>query len=156
MNSPTFTSPAGLELRNQGRTVLAVPPVGRYRAYNTSAGLRIRSFDTFDSRLIPGTEANLTNPFFSPDGAWIGYWGGNGRLMKIPVAGRSSVVLCQAGNPSGASWSADGAILFGQPESIAVSIGFDRPSALVTIGTRRRPAHRWPSRGSRRASCRPT
>jgi serine/threonine-protein kinase len=103
--------------RSTGRSVMAVSPDGRSFVYNTAEGLYIRSMDALEARLVPGTEAPLVNPFFSPDGRSIGYF--DGRLMRIPVAGGAPVVICPvAATVFGASWGTDNDILFAQPGGI--------------------------------------
>ena len=52
-------------------------------------------------------------PFFSPDGQWIGFWQNN-QLKKVSVSGGAAVTLCDAQNPWGASWGLDDMILYGQ------------------------------------------
>ena len=75
--------------------------------------------DTLDARLIPGTEENLTNPFFSPDGRSVGFWSSaDAQLKRIPLGGGAPVPLGMATNPHGASWTVDGTIIFGQPEGV--------------------------------------
>src|SRR6185503_6121229 len=114
-----YVLPDDQAFRNTGRPVVAVAPNGRHFVYNTSGGLYLRSMDTFASRLIPGTEASLTNPFFSPDGQWVAFFSGSdSQLKKIPIAGGTPVVICAATNPFDASWEADDTILFGQPEGV--------------------------------------
>ena len=34
----------------------------------------MRSVDELTAKLIAGTEGSTGNPFFSPDGKWIGYF----------------------------------------------------------------------------------
>ena len=52
---------------------LAVSPDGRQFIYGANKGLYLRSIDELDARLIPETEGSV-EPFFSPDGKWVGYW----------------------------------------------------------------------------------
>ena len=52
---------------------LAVSPDGSQFVYGTTEGLYLRSVDALDARLIPGTDKDSVQPFFSPDGQWIGY-----------------------------------------------------------------------------------
>jgi len=66
--------------------------------------------------LLSGTE-NGRDPFFSPDGKWIGFFA-DGEMKKISVQGGAPVVLCDAPNPHGASWGEDGNI-------VMASWGFD-------------------------------
>jgi eukaryotic-like serine/threonine-protein kinase len=56
--------------------------------------------------VLEGTEG-ARDPFFSPDGQWIAFQG-NGKLSKIPATGGPPVVLCNAGDSHGGTWSTDG------------------------------------------------
>ena len=58
--------------------------------------------------LLSGTE-NGRDPFFSPDGQWIGFFA-DGKMKKISVQGGAPVVLCDAPDARGASWGEDGNI----------------------------------------------
>jgi serine/threonine protein kinase/Tol biopolymer transport system component len=60
---------------------------------------------------IEGTEDG-TAPFFSPDGAWLGFIA-NGKLMKVPTAGGRPFALADQQGAGGAAWGADGRIVFG-------------------------------------------
>ena len=53
---------------------LAVSPDGKQFVYSTTKGLYLRSVDELAAKLIAGTEGNTQQPFFSPDGKWIGYF----------------------------------------------------------------------------------
>ena len=58
-----------------------------------------------------GTEGAL-NPFFSPDGQWVGFWTA-GQLQKVAVTGGAPVTLCEADRQVyGASWASDDTIFF--------------------------------------------
>ena len=50
-------------------------------------------------------------PFFSPDGQWLGFFGG-GKLKKIAVTGGAPVTLADAPIARGGSWAEDGTIVF--------------------------------------------
>ena len=107
--------PAGT--RSQTTSVMAFSRDGRQVVFNTSAGLYLRSMDALGARLVPGTEARLANPFFSPDGESIGFFQ-EGQLKRIAVGGGPPVVIGPAENPFGATWEADGTILVGQATGI--------------------------------------
>ena len=66
---------------------------------------------------IRGTEGTRSdagrNPFFSPDGQWVGFWAGD-KLKKVSISGGAPVTLCDAENPYGASWGPEDKIVFGQ------------------------------------------
>jgi serine/threonine protein kinase len=70
--------------------------------------LATRLLEEPESHILPGTE-NASEPFFSPDGQWIGF-GANGRLEKISIRGGSPVTLATAPSLFGASWGNDGFI----------------------------------------------
>ena len=129
-----FELPRSQTLRNVGRAVVAFSRDGRHYAYNAANGVYLRPLDALESRLIPGTEAPLINPFFSPDGDWIAYWSPNGRvLQKMSIRGGAPVALATSGPLLGASWGRDGNILFGQADSIQrVSADGGTPSAVIT------------------------
>ncbi len=53
-------------------------------------------------------------PFFSPDGAWIGFWDGNeAKLKKVPLEGGLAVTICDLPNVARAraTWGDDGSIV---------------------------------------------
>ena len=47
--------------------------------------LFLRPLDRLEATPIPGTEG-AQNPFFSPDGAWIGFWADR-EIRRVPAAG---------------------------------------------------------------------
>ena len=128
-----FDLPQGQLFRNTGRDVIALSADGRYLAYNTGAGLVLRAMDEIEARPLPGTEGGMANPFFSPDGAWIGYWDIPSRqLRKIRISGGSPVPLAEIDNPTGAAWGTDDFIVFGQPGGIfRVSASGGDPEMLI-------------------------
>jgi serine/threonine-protein kinase len=65
--------PSGLSFRQTGRTVMALSRDGRRLVYNLQDGLHLRDMSALEERVIPGTEASGMNPFFSPDGEWVGF-----------------------------------------------------------------------------------
>lgn len=80
----------------------------------TAAGrsqLFLRAVDRDEPVPIAGTE-DATDPFFSPDGAWIGFFA-RGSLQKVRLDGGLPIVLCAARAGAGATWTADDTIVFG-------------------------------------------
>jgi Tol biopolymer transport system component/DNA-binding winged helix-turn-helix (wHTH) protein len=73
--------------------------------------LAMRRLDQPMVTMLAGTEGAV-DPFFSPDGQWIGFFAGQ-KLKKIPLQGGVVVSLCDttAGLERGASWGEDGAII---------------------------------------------
>src|SRR5262245_14965451 len=109
--------------------------------------LWIRSLRTGAVQKLAGTEyASL--PFWSPDGDYVGFFG-VGKLKTIPASGGVPRTLALAQNGRGASWNADGTILFvAEPNSPILSIP-DKggtPSPVTTLDLPRGDiGHRWPT-----------
>jgi serine/threonine-protein kinase len=101
--------------------------------------------DEAHPRLLPGTEAG-SDPFFSPDGQWIGFFTG-GQLKKTSVRGSAPVALGSARSlPHGASWGEDGYIVAAMGNSVPLSripAGGGAPQPLTRLGPGE-IAHRWP------------
>jgi Tol biopolymer transport system component len=127
--------PTGI-FRNTGRPILALSPNGLHFAYNTPAGIFLRSLDSLTARLIPGTEESLVNPFFSPDGDWLGYHAPGGGLKKIAVAGGVPVTIGSSELPFGATWSKDGNILVAQNTKGIMRVSSDggTPELVMPVG----------------------
>jgi len=126
-----YDFPQGHQFRGGSRAVMALSPDGARFVYNTVRGLYLRSMDQLEARLIPGTEAALNNPFFSPDGQWVGYYQ-DGQLKKVAISGGAPVTIGPATNPFGASWAPDNTILFGQPGGIQrVSANGGKPELII-------------------------
>ncbi len=106
--------PAGTILDTDNKSI-ALSPDGRMLAYagrDASGSLRIwvRRLDSLDAQPLSGTEG-ATYPFWSPDGRNLGFFAG-GKLRKIPATGGTAQTICDAGDGRGASWGADGVIVF--------------------------------------------
>jgi eukaryotic-like serine/threonine-protein kinase len=108
--------PADQVLTRLGRHVLALSPDGNYLVFNSNDELRLRPVNDVDSRPIPGT-TGATEPFFSPESQWIGFWADD-KLQRVSTNGGAPVTLCPAENPFGASWAEDGTVVFGQSDGI--------------------------------------
>ena len=76
--------------------------------------LYLRSFDQVEPRELPGTEGARL-PFFSPDGAWVGFEA-SGKLKKVALAGGSPIAICDVHVMLGASWGPNGDIVVAQRE----------------------------------------
>ncbi len=70
----------------------------------------MRALDEFDATALPGTEG-ARNPFFSPDGEWVGFHAA-GKLRKVAVAGGDPIPIANALEGFGATWGEDDTIVF--------------------------------------------
>ncbi len=95
--------PPGDQFTNTDRHVVALSSDGTHLVYATNQQLYLRAMDQMEATPIGGTEGGARNPFFSPDGQWVGFWA-DGHLRKVSVSGGAAVTLCEASNPYGASW----------------------------------------------------
>jgi serine/threonine-protein kinase len=127
----------------------AISPDGRRlvfpaRGPDGKQRLGTRLLDQAQATLLPGTE-NGSDPFFSPDGQWIGFSAGT-ELKKISVEGGAPVTLGAGFIVPGASWGRDGKIIAalgtGVPLSWIPALGRP-PQPLTRLGFGE-ITHRWP------------
>jgi Tol biopolymer transport system component/DNA-binding winged helix-turn-helix (wHTH) protein len=74
--------------------------------------LYLRRLDSNRLIRLEGAE-NSSGPFWSPDSQHIAFSADGGKLKRMPAVGGSPVVLCDAVDARGGSWSRKGDILFG-------------------------------------------
>jgi serine/threonine-protein kinase len=123
---PTFTS---LALSPDGKTVVFI-------GMTTAHALQLykRTLDQGTAIPLAGT-VGAEQPFFSPDGQWVGFMAGE-KLKKVPLTGGPPLTICdvpRAGGYNslwGASWSTTGKIVF-----VVYSAGTDLMEAPETGGT---------------------
>jgi eukaryotic-like serine/threonine-protein kinase len=74
--------------------------------------LYIKRRDEVIARPLAGTEGG-SGPFFSPDGAWIGFFA-NGEMRKVPSTGGASLKLAESVDPTynSGAWLSDGSIYY--------------------------------------------
>jgi len=103
-----------------------------------------RELGRTDVEPISGTQGAM-NPFFSPNGQWIGFFQ-DSKLKKTPVRGGPVATLCDAGFAFGGSWGPDDSIVF----SASFSAGLSRvpatggkPETLTTLH-KGETGHRFP------------
>ena len=161
------------------RTAVALSPDGRTLVIRgiatevnpgggTQSVLLVRSLDSLTTTAIPTTTGS-ESPFFSPDGAWIGYWDA-GELRRVPVTGSTTYTAITRvpgdANPPlvGASWGDGDVIVFsvgprvwrvpasgGAPELIverrddeySLRLPHVLPGGKIVLLTRLTSAFRW-------------
>ena len=108
--------------------------------------LYVRRLDQLQATLLSGTEG-AQQPFFSPDGQWIGFFS-DGKLKKIAVTGGAAVTLCDAPLSRGGDWGDDGSIVFAVRSRgglSRVSSAGGSPQQLTALDEEAgEVTHRWP------------
>jgi Tol biopolymer transport system component len=131
-------------------TTVAISPDGARLVYPVKNPegkqvLAMRLLNEANQTLLSGTE-NGRDPFFSPEGKWIGFFS-NGKMKKISIQGGAPVILCDAPTARGASWGEDGNILVALTLATTLSrvpaAEGGRPQAVTKMqGSALN--HRWP------------
>ena len=116
-----FQVAPAVELARPGN--FAVSPDGSQLAFfgvgaDGIARLYLRSMDTLNVRPLPGSEipAGVPSPppFWSPDGKFVAFQGGDTKLKKLNVSGGPAQTLCELpGVAVGGSWNREGDIIVG-------------------------------------------
>ncbi len=147
--------PEGLALSTDQVAQIALSDDGRLQVAvvvdeEGKTRLLLRSVDELTPRLVPDTEGAVA-PFFSPDGAWIGFFRERA-LFKIPTVGGAAVRIAaisgQAIQVRGASWGRDGSIYFAPNVShpisrISADGGATEEVTKLDVARDER-THRWP------------
>ncbi len=139
---------ADASLYTTGPSVLLSPDGTRLAFLASGADQKrriyVRSLDQLQATALPDTE-NASDPFFSPDGQWVGFFA-DGKLKKISVQGGAVVTLCDASNDRGGSWGDDGTIVFEPDNQVAlskVSSAGGTPQPLI-LKQSSEATQRWP------------
>jgi eukaryotic-like serine/threonine-protein kinase len=76
--------------------------------------LFVRTLDQLEPTELTGLGDTTRGPFFSPDGAWIGFFDVAGLLKKVAMTGGPAATVCRfdGSGTRGATWSTDGTIIF--------------------------------------------
>ena len=125
---------------------VAISPDGARIVYQTDGEeLYVRAVDQFEGVPLRGAGA-ASNPFLSPDGAWVGFTTGS-TLMKVPTLGGPAVTICEVPGVQlrGASWGTDNTIVFGVRNDTGlfrVSADGGEPELITTPDEGY--SHRWP------------
>ena len=92
---------------------VTISPDGTRLVYLANSQLFIRPMEEMEARPLAGRSAPdgaqaIAEPFFSPDGQWIGFYSReDATLKKIAVTGGAAVTLCKTDSVSGAFWEGD-------------------------------------------------
>jgi len=153
-------APQGMSLEPRGGVAAqaldanapALAPNGSSIAFVATDGsgrtaLFLRAFDGLDQKAIAGTEG-ASLPFWSPDGLFIGFFADR-KLKKVDIRGGRPQTICDAPEPMGAAWNADGMILFApkmRDGLYRVSADGGSPQQVTKLNSQRQEtAHVFPS-----------
>jgi DNA-binding winged helix-turn-helix (wHTH) protein/dipeptidyl aminopeptidase/acylaminoacyl peptidase len=104
----TMVLPPDQHLARLARGAPAISPDGSLVVYAAGGRLYARKLADPVAYPIPGTDLDAAGPFFSGDGAWIGFWSArDSTLKKTRITGGAPVTLTAASNPRGADWLGD-------------------------------------------------
>ena len=122
-HQPVHTSiepPAGFDFFSVADGAPVLSPDGQQVAFLASkkggsftpggGSLYLLRLSTGESAPVAGAQSALF-PFWSPDGKYLGFFS-EGKLKKVPVAGGTVQVLCDAPDGRGGSWNEEGTIIF--------------------------------------------
>ena len=147
-----ITLPAGFTMAQRIHAGIAISRDGRRLAVvafgpSGSDTLVVRDVGRLDWRVLDGT-SDAHYPFFSPDGAWVGFFSGED-LCRVPFEGGPVERLARtSGQHRGADWSVDGTIYFAPTTEgglVRLPPGGGEPAALTELDTARgERTHRWP------------
>ena len=112
--------------------------------------LYLRALNQLDgTKLAEGNSGSTApyQPFFSPDGQWIGYVTA-GEMRKMPVSGGTPLALCKITRSRGASWGDDGNIVFAPTPTSGLfrvpSSGGEAQPLTTLDKSKKEVTHRWP------------
>jgi serine/threonine-protein kinase len=117
-----ITPPESAPLTQLGGRNVMISPDGRRIVYVGEDAKRgrllfVRDIDALEGRAVPGTE-RATDPFFSPDGAWIGFERGTA-LMKVAASGGPPLEIVDAGAQIlGSTWGVDDTVIFARDDGL--------------------------------------
>jgi serine/threonine protein kinase/Tol biopolymer transport system component len=140
--------PPDKQLGGSFAPMVALSPDGAQVAYTagtvSTGQIYLRAMDSSEARPVAGTEGG-GDPFFSPDGQWIGFFAA-GKLKKVSVTGGAALTLCVAPNERGATWGVDDNIILAPSNAgglfkVPAGGGTPQESTKVKPGEN---SHRWP------------
>jgi len=146
----TITLPPGQQLAGlDSGPALALSPDGTHLAYVATQGgtqqIYLRAMDSLEATPVSGTQGAV-EPFFSPDGQWLGFFA-DSKLKRISVSGGAATVLGDAAYPHAASWGGKDVIAFSSDNSPVLQLlaeAGSTPGTLTPLKVKGEFLRRWP------------
>jgi len=143
-----FSADLGPDAVPGGRTTAAISPDGARIVFPVRSAsaimLATRLMDQSKATVLSGTEG-AADPFFSPDGQWIGFFADK-KLKKVSVQGGAAMTLCEVDAGRGAAWGEDGNIILA-PTTVVGLVRVPAAGGAPQILTKPQAGentHRWP------------
>jgi Tol biopolymer transport system component len=125
---------------------VALSPDGSRIAFTSAGRLHVRRMNDVGAVEVEQTQG-ARDPFWSPDGQWIGFFKGTS-VWRVRAGGGEPQALAAARRPSSGSWGTDGTLLytieFGTT-IVAVPAGGGTPRPVRTQRTGLRTHLAWPA-----------
>ncbi|HSU97125.1 MAG TPA: protein kinase, partial [Gemmatimonadaceae bacterium] len=122
---------------------IAFAPDASSLVYAGPSELMLRSMSDLSVHRIPGTTGG-TAPFFSPDGAWIGFIA-EAKLKKVRISGGATVVIADSLETlGGAAWTPDGQIIFTGTNRGLATVSANGGRARIITSPAHGERHMWP------------
>ena len=131
-------------------SVPAISPNGRRVVFAASTEgktqLWVRDLDSPSPWAVAGTDGAF-DPFWSPNNNEVGFFA-NGKLKKVKLGGGPAMILCDALQGRGGSWSRNGVIVFAPNTAEAlyrVPAQGGKPEPVTALDSSEgEVSHRWP------------
>jgi Tol biopolymer transport system component len=138
VNTPPTADPESFAISPDGRRlVFAASSEGKSQLW-------VRTLDSVAAQPLAGTD-EARYPFWSPDGASVGFFA-DGKLKRIDIVSGAQQVLANAEAGFGGTWNRDGAIVFapnGAGPLLKVPADGGKPAAVTRLETVQ-SNHRFP------------
>jgi serine/threonine-protein kinase len=129
-------------------TVAVLSPGGTRLVYMARSRLFTRRLDQSKATELAGTQGAY-NPFFSPDGQWVGFFA-NAAVIKVSIEGVTPATVCASVSgamySAGGTWGEDGNIIAALPPAVFLSqcpAAGGQPTPLTQLANGE-VSHRWP------------
>src|SRR5262245_6353222 len=128
--------PEGQNFTRTRSQVAAISRDGTSVVYVANRQLYMRRLGELESRPIQGTQQDVSSPFFSPDGQWIGFYSfQDSSIKKVPITGGAAITLCSgcaATLAYGMSWEGETIVVGrGGGEIMAIPATGGKPEVWV-------------------------